>query len=196
MVERLHRQLKASIMAHEHQNWTEVLPLVLLGIRTAYKESIQSSAAELVHGTPLTLPGEFLATDPQSENITEDFGQQLRDHMQQLPFKTPRQNDHVKPFVSKDLLLSDHVFLRRDFAKTPLQQPYEGPFKVLNKEKKTFTIDYKGQRKVVSIDRLKPAYIAEQPATTRSGRIVRQPKKLRFSLVELEGGLCSGARPK
>ena len=35
-------------------------PLVLLGIRTPYKEYLQSTAAELVYGEPLRVPGELL----------------------------------------------------------------------------------------------------------------------------------------
>lgn len=37
----------------------DALPLVLLGIRTALKEDIASTAAEMVYGTTLRLPGEF-----------------------------------------------------------------------------------------------------------------------------------------
>jgi hypothetical protein len=37
LVERFHRTLKAAIMCHADQQWTEALPLVLLGIRTAFK---------------------------------------------------------------------------------------------------------------------------------------------------------------
>jgi transposase InsO family protein len=48
LVERFHRTLKAAIMCHTDQQWTEALPLVLLGIRTAFKEDLQASVAELV----------------------------------------------------------------------------------------------------------------------------------------------------
>jgi cleavage and polyadenylation specificity factor subunit 1 len=37
-VECLHRTLKAAIMCHADKKWTEALPLVLLGIRTTYKD--------------------------------------------------------------------------------------------------------------------------------------------------------------
>jgi hypothetical protein len=36
-------------MCHENQQWTEALPLVLLGIRAAFKEDPQTSVAELVY---------------------------------------------------------------------------------------------------------------------------------------------------
>ena len=52
LVERLHRTMKAAIMCHADEQWTEALPLVLLGIRTAYKEDLQSSTAELVYSEP------------------------------------------------------------------------------------------------------------------------------------------------
>jgi cleavage and polyadenylation specificity factor subunit 1 len=48
LMERFHRTLKAAIMCHADQQWTEALPLVLLGIRTAFKKDLQASVAELV----------------------------------------------------------------------------------------------------------------------------------------------------
>ena len=60
MVERFHRQLKATIMAQESPNpWTITLPSVLLGICSAVKELLGRSAAEMIYGTTLRLPGEF-----------------------------------------------------------------------------------------------------------------------------------------
>ena len=60
MVERFHRQLKAAIMAHESPNpWTTTLPAVLLGARSAVEELLGRSAAEMIYGTTLRLPGEF-----------------------------------------------------------------------------------------------------------------------------------------
>ncbi|GBN71002.1 hypothetical protein AVEN_212651-1 [Araneus ventricosus] len=51
IVERFHRHLKSSIEAHESGRWSEILPIVLLGIRTAVKEDIKTSCAEFVYGT-------------------------------------------------------------------------------------------------------------------------------------------------
>ena len=42
---------------HADEQWTETLPLVLLGICTAFKKDLQSSAAEVVYGEPLRTPG-------------------------------------------------------------------------------------------------------------------------------------------
>jgi hypothetical protein len=60
LVERFHRKLKATIMCPADQQWTEAIPLVLLGIRTSFKADMQASVAELVYGEPLRIPGELL----------------------------------------------------------------------------------------------------------------------------------------
>ena len=48
MVERFHWQLKAAIKCHNSSNWIESLPIVLLGIRTAIKEDLSATAAEII----------------------------------------------------------------------------------------------------------------------------------------------------
>ena len=51
-IERLHRQLKAALKSHPNPTyWADLLPLVLLGIRTTLKEDIHCTSAELVYGT-------------------------------------------------------------------------------------------------------------------------------------------------
>jgi transposase InsO family protein len=52
LVERVHRTLKTAIMCHDGRQWTEALPLILLGIRAASKD-LQESVAEHVYGEPL-----------------------------------------------------------------------------------------------------------------------------------------------
>ncbi|BHF82127.1 hypothetical protein SprV_0802526400 [Sparganum proliferum] len=67
MVERFHRQLKASLRAAaDPENWTDHHPLVLLDIRSALKPDLDFSAAELVFGSTVRLPGEMISPTPQS----------------------------------------------------------------------------------------------------------------------------------
>ena len=65
MVKRLHRQLKAAIKCHDTSNWVEILPIVSLGIRTAFKEDLNATAAEIVYGTGIRLPAEFFVPAKQ-----------------------------------------------------------------------------------------------------------------------------------
>ncbi|GFQ85337.1 hypothetical protein TNCT_452081 [Trichonephila clavata] len=59
MIERWHRLLKNTIKCLATEKWVEALPAVGLGIRCSLKEDLKCSAAELVFGSTLRLPGEF-----------------------------------------------------------------------------------------------------------------------------------------
>ena len=91
-VEQFHRQLKAALKAQPNpMSWMDVLPLVLLGIRTALKEDISSTAAEMVYGTTLRLPGKFF-TPSSTPSLPDpsDYVSQLRTHMQRIRTPPPR----------------------------------------------------------------------------------------------------------
>lgn len=198
LVERFHRQMKAAIKCHASEDWVEVLPLVLLGIRTAWKDDLAASTAEYVYGEKLRLPGDFFESSGK-ETLSDytDFLTRLQVMMRNLqPAPTVRHGTR-KIFVHKDLTTSSHVFLRNDAVRKPLQPTYTGPYRVIERNNKFFKIVVKGKDTNVSIDRLKPAYILDdsnypvlssQPAVTpppakverrtRSGRLVRFPDYL------------------
>ncbi|GBM70625.1 hypothetical protein AVEN_7059-1 [Araneus ventricosus] len=58
VVEELHRPLKSVIKSQATECLTEVLPIILLGLRASLKENVQCTPAELVFGTTVRLPGE------------------------------------------------------------------------------------------------------------------------------------------
>ena len=160
LVERLHRQLKAAIKAHNNVRWTEVLPLVLLGIRTAIKADIGCSAAELVYGTGINLPAQFVAPiKPDSLPDQANYVHRLKDFMLKIRPTPTRKQQRSTPYVNSDLSSSSHVFIRQDAVKKPLEPPYRGPFPVLHRTNKFFSINIDGKHENVSIDRLKPAYL-------------------------------------
>uniref|UniRef100_A0A2H1X147 SFRICE_030921 n=1 Tax=Spodoptera frugiperda TaxID=7108 RepID=A0A2H1X147_SPOFR len=165
LVERFHRQLKAAITCHANVSWVESLPLVLLGVRSAFKEDAQASAAELVYGQPLRLPGEFF--DPQADETidTTDYLSRLRSLVRQLrPSPAARHNKYNKFFIFKDLPTSSHVFLR-DCTAGGFKPAYSGPHKVIERGDKVYKIVVNGKQVTVSIDRIKPAFILRDPDT-------------------------------
>ena len=92
LIERFDRQLKAVLRAQSTpDSWTESLSLVLLGIRTAVKEDLQFSTAELVYGTTLRLPGDFISSSllPAPFDYT-NYVTRLRCFMVDLKAKPPR----------------------------------------------------------------------------------------------------------
>jgi len=68
---------------------------------------------------------------------------------------------HGHPFVFKDLKKAEHVFLRYDEPKGMLQLPHYGPFTVVSRNYKNFTIRIRDKNTTVSTDRIKPAYLSD-----------------------------------
>ena len=62
-------------------------------------------------------------------------------------------------FVHKGLADTTHVFLRQDAVRRPLDPPYSGPYKDLDRIKKTLLIAMNGREDTVSTDSVNPAYI-------------------------------------
>ena len=75
---------------------------------------------------------------------------------QYVPTRLPA---HQKVHVNKRLLTCSHVMMSNEHRKHSLGAPWTGPWKVLRRGPKTYTIDWKGKAYTVSIDRLQPAYM-------------------------------------
>lgn len=203
-VERFHRHLKASLTAHNDPNhWAEHLPMVLLGIRSAFRSDTKCSSAEFIYGSTLRLPNEFIA--PNAATGTDepsDFVRRLSSSMRALRPVQGRPNQSRATFVSPDLEKCTHVLVRHDAIRKPLQPTYDGPFPILSRSEKYYRIQFPRRKDSVSIDRLKPAYIigndiplvdtpplvpmpaplpeppAAQARLTKSGRRVHFPDRL------------------
>ncbi|GBN51401.1 hypothetical protein AVEN_80240-1 [Araneus ventricosus] len=164
MVESFHRQLKASLMCRlgSTECWVQQLQTILLGIRTAFKEDINASSAELVYGSNLRLPGQFLQ-DNSVETEPSEFLGLLRQHFRDLRPVAASSHSSAKRFVYKEFANCSHVFVCRDAVRRPLQQPYDGPFQVLQRKAKDYKIQVKDKPVWISINRLKPAFALKEP---------------------------------
>lgn len=168
MIERWHRSFKASIMCHNNAEWIDSLPTVLLGLRTSVKEDIGSSAAELVYGTTLRLPGEFFFNEDMPPD-PKFFVEKFREIMRKVRPTPTKHHGKPKIFIHKDMFTCTHVFIRVDRVKKPLEHPYEGPFRVLERTSdNVFVIDVKGEATSINIERLKPAFIEAEPINPSS----------------------------
>ncbi|XP_064470115.1 uncharacterized protein LOC135384861 [Ornithodoros turicata] len=155
MVERFHRQLKAALKAHPNPtSWTEVLPVVLLGLRSVFKPDLGCTA------TPPPDPADYVS--------------RLKAIFNQLRPAPPRQPCSSRLYVHDDLETCTHVFVRVDAVRKPLQPPYTGPYEVVSRTSKFFSLIINGKQEQVSIDRLKPAYI-EAPAADLTAALVSTP---------------------
>ncbi|UYV62287.1 hypothetical protein LAZ67_2000001 [Cordylochernes scorpioides] len=221
-IERLHRTIKTAIRAHNSIKWTETLPTVLLGLRAAINKDNNHSLSQMVYGKTIRLPGEFF-DDSKHHLHAEEFVQHLQKQMELLKPLNEKHHSKTKVFVHKDLKTCSHVFIRTDRVKKPLEPPYEGPFPVLERTDKYFTLKVKGKNVTTTIDRLRPAYLladsdnitAEHPTAARpivSGalpstssqqnpdhqmwRITRRSRRLQGLQPELSTVLAFPARKK
>ena len=87
--------------------------------------------------------------------------QRLRKKMNELQAIPTRPQSSTTSYMDPKLKNCTHVFLRCDKVKRSLQPPYDGPFKVLKRADKTFTILLNG-KEVVSVDRLKAASVEKE----------------------------------
>lgn len=183
MVERWHRTLKAALMCNSHIPWPDLLPTVLLGLRSSFKADLQASPAEMLFGTAIRLPNEFFSpmntsTQPDQHRLTGLLRQRIR------AIKAVPTSHHNKPhiFCSKALQSCKHVFKLVASVKKPLEQPYTGPYEIVRRvDDKVYIINVNGEHKAISVDLLKPAFLVnvdtqnEQESTCRSPGI-EQPR--------------------
>ncbi|XP_011051900.1 PREDICTED: uncharacterized protein LOC105144612 [Acromyrmex echinatior] len=99
LIERWYRSLKAAIMCQVNAEWADVLPIVLLGLHSSYKEDIHAS------------------TRPRKNSSNSRFMQRIR----LIPTTHHIRN---KSFRYKDLHTYTHAFLKNDTVKYPLECPY------------------------------------------------------------------------
>lgn len=139
--------------------WVEELHTVLLGLRATPRSDTGVSAAELVFGKTLRLPGDFYGGTSVNVSDSNEYVGQVRENIKNLIPRPTKQRDSRSIFVHTDLRTCSHVFVRVDLVKKSLQPPYEGPYMVLDRREKYFKLQMQDKQVNVSIDRLKPAYV-------------------------------------
>ena len=187
MVERLHRQLKASLRARANNpHWMDDLPFVLLGIRTAAKDDATAAApCEMVYGQNLCLPGQLPGNTPTQQPTPHEFVQRLRTSMDQLQPIPTTYHSPPNTHVPKDLDATGKVYIRRDNHRAPLDRPYDGPYDIVSTNDKYYTLNINGKHQNVTIDRLKTAFYP----TSRYGRITKPPERLQAGSASWGGAM-------
>ena len=196
---------RASSGSSPSSSWMTHLPLVLLGLRSTVRLDAGCCPADVLYGCQLRLPGDLVcptAAGPSSSSADAAFAQTLQDSMlRSRPLPPVRRGPPVAGHVPAPLARVSHVFLRVDAVRRPLTPPYVGPFPVLDRGPKTFKLLKSGKEVIVSIDRLKPAFLSQDvlpdsdillppPASARagpqprvdrvltsSGRCIRRPER-------------------
>lgn len=134
LVERFHRQLKAELMAHgDIEHLVGVLPVVFLGIPSAFSEDRQCATGQLVYGTSLRRPAEFICRKFFNENKSDSPSglKRSKDVFKATRLVTPW---HTSTRIKlKELKTARHVFLHTGTVGWPLWPAYTGPHLVIER---------------------------------------------------------------
>ena len=130
---------------------------------------------KMLYGSTLTVPGDFL---PHSEALPiSSHLRQLREWVESLkPVPTCAHGaEHIKFNVPNSLSQAQYVYVRKDGKSTPLQPPYDGPYRVLERDPKHFKLQLGSRKDKVSIDRLKVAITEGEVQVAQPPRRGRPP---------------------
>ena len=163
LIERWHRSLKNALTARltDRLDWANELPTVMLGLRSALRTDTGFSAAELIYGQPARLPSDFF--QQSQDNVSHhEYIKHLRKTFSTMNPQMRSASDNRKIFVNKDLKACTHVFIRNEMLKKSLTPTYEGPYRVLKRTDKVYTIQLPNRTTNISIDRLKAAFVLSE----------------------------------
>ena len=152
LVERFHRQLKNALKARTcGMDWADHLPWVMLRIRAAPKEGSSISAAKLVYGSPLTLPGQVLTEGETPADRTQERSDSAVQHFE----TATRSFAELTQGVPEVLRTAEMVYVHQGGVKPPLTPSYSGLYHVLECRPKVFQLQVSQREETVSADRLK-----------------------------------------
>lgn len=162
MVERWHRSFKVAITARlDSTSWAEELPTAMYGLRSAIRTDSGVSAAEMVYGCALRLPGDFFDSNHINQNVCDpnSMVEKIRNIISNYKPVSKAQHSSRAIFVHPDLRNSEFIFIRNDAVRKPFQPTYNGPYRVIKRGDKVYVIQVNDKQMSISVDRLKPAYL-------------------------------------
>lgn len=131
----------------------------ILGLRSAVKEDLQCSSAELVYKQTLRVPGELFTSS--DENIDKHLILiNLRKNFNKL--RPNPVHSSKKTLVFLEMENTEYGFHKLQGIKAALKPYYEGHIKVISKSDKLLIIFSDDKKLVVNINHLKTAFLFYQ----------------------------------
>ncbi|GFY79029.1 gag-Pol polyprotein [Trichonephila inaurata madagascariensis] len=121
----------------------------------------------MVFGKTLVLPGEFFEPSSQTRTDPSEFLLRLRETFRTLKPTPASCHSSTSCFMHTALKTCSHVFVRVEGLKPSSTASYQGPFEVLSRTNKHFTIKINDRTSTISIDRLKPAFLLNDTDSTK-----------------------------
>ena len=134
----------------------------MLGLRSAPKLDTATSAAEVVLGVPLRIPGICFETEQHPQSLKDQL-KLARDNVDKFsPATLDLRRFKDSPFIAATLRTAKYIFVRDNrLGKPGLAPKYTGPFKVLNRDwdNNIFRLDFGRKEDSVALSRLKAATV-------------------------------------
>ena len=149
MMERANISVKTSEKAR-WKHWMTQLLIILLGLWMR-PDNDRTSAFSRVTGEQPLVPHILQASfNNQPSNFTE------------LPHELKLNRlKEIESQIPEEIKSCPYVWIRIDRVKRPLEAPYQGPYKVLQRHEAANQLLVKGKVVIISLDRLKPARLPE-----------------------------------
>lgn len=163
LVERMHQTFK-TILRTADRSWYDALPSALLALRIWPNEN-STSPYELLTGLKPLVPR--ICLENQKLLSSHKLLEQLQEHFKSVKFTPPRMAPH-SAYIPPSLSTCKRVWIRVDRPKRPLEAPYSGPYEVVQRDSKIFTVRRGDVTDTVAIDRLKPVHEPDQPIVINS----------------------------
>lgn len=160
LIENFHLKLKSSLRALKDPDWLTRLPLVILSWNNAIREDGLYAPSQLVFGSQLVLPGDFV--DQSTQSTSKPNIEMMRSYIKEMnkvkPSETNMNRNQYKHVMLKDLQSCEFVWELNETRKG-LESTYKGPYEVLERSPTTFKIMRPNGIDSVATDRLRPAYL-------------------------------------
>ena len=170
MIERQHRILKNILKTHG-ENWLATLPIALLAMRITPSETTKYAPFTLVTGSIIHAPANFLNT---KQTDLPNFVQELTQNLETFHFSPPQWHLNQQKqtgYIPKELSNASKVWVRIDRLKRPLEAPYAGPFEVVERNDKYYTVRLpSGKCDTIAIHRLKPHIVPTLKESNKRNR--------------------------
>ena len=139
MIERFHRSLKSALFTRlAGLDWFLHLPLVLLGLRPVPKDDTGLSVSEVVYGSSLAVPGEFLGSP---ELPAASFLRKIEDAIAGFAVSPPHHVSSSPPQQLPPALMAAEFEFVHEASSIPYLAPlYWGPYLVLERKDKDFRL--------------------------------------------------------
>ncbi|KAH7946229.1 hypothetical protein HPB49_021693 [Dermacentor silvarum] len=137
----------------------EWLPLTLLTPHCTFHSDATYCSSELVCGTTLRLPGQFVDPSSAVSLYIVDFAIHLKMCYTYSPGASSWTTIKRESFVNHAIRYCAHLFVQRDVIRSPLQPHHDAPLKIFKRCPKHFVLFLNGCEHTTSLDRIKHAYL-------------------------------------